>query len=62
MQAHTGDRRLKRVQSSIKTGNLTPKSKEKNIKEALLLIQSLAQDVLDEVATALVEVSEHGKA
>ncbi len=50
------------MQSSIKTDFLTRNRKEIGIKEALLLIQSLAEDVLDEVATALAEVSENGKA
>lgn len=49
------------MKSSIKEGHLGLKSKENDIKEAILLIQSLAQDILDEVATALVEVSDHGK-
>lgn len=49
------------MQSSIKMDSLALKSKEKSIKEALLLIQSLVEDVLDEVATALAEVSENGK-
>lgn len=60
-QAHTEDRRQKKVQNSIKMDSLALKTKEKSIKEALLLIQSLAEDVLDEVATALVEVSEDAK-